>query len=192
MASSTEKVISSAVSHIIKINPTSVLDIGIGFGKWGFLCREYLECWRNRVYPKDWVRLIDGVEIWKPFTELPWINTIYNKVYNNNIIDVIDSLNNYEMIIASDVIEHLPKEQGLILINKIINKSLKGCIINIPIGKGWLNNVVLDNNQYEKHQAIWEVDEIKELFKDKIFYDYYEWKGVRGKGGLFCCETCNY
>ena len=29
-------------------NPSSVLDIGTGFGKYGLLCREYLELWDGR------------------------------------------------------------------------------------------------------------------------------------------------
>lgn len=35
--------ISKILELIIAIDPSSVLDVGTGFGKYGVLCREYLE-----------------------------------------------------------------------------------------------------------------------------------------------------
>ena len=32
----------------IALKPFSILDIGSGFGKYGVLCREYLELWDGR------------------------------------------------------------------------------------------------------------------------------------------------
>ena len=40
--------ISKIMEMIISLNPKSVLDIGSGFGKFGVLCREYLELWDGR------------------------------------------------------------------------------------------------------------------------------------------------
>ena len=31
------------INKIIQLQPKSVLDVGCGFGKWGYLCREYLD-----------------------------------------------------------------------------------------------------------------------------------------------------
>jgi hypothetical protein len=30
---------------VLKTRPRSVIDVGVGFGKYGVLCREYLEFW---------------------------------------------------------------------------------------------------------------------------------------------------
>ena len=35
------------VDLIALTNPVKVLDIGVGFGKYGFLAREYLELWKD-------------------------------------------------------------------------------------------------------------------------------------------------
>ncbi len=31
------------IDWLVELQPRSVLDIGVGFGKWGFLAREYLD-----------------------------------------------------------------------------------------------------------------------------------------------------
>ena len=40
--------ISKIMEMIISLDRKSVLDIGSGFGKFGVLCREYLELWDGR------------------------------------------------------------------------------------------------------------------------------------------------
>lgn len=49
------------------MDPRSVLDIGTGFGKYGILCREYLELWDGRQQYSDFKRRIDGVEAYSPY-----------------------------------------------------------------------------------------------------------------------------
>lgn len=184
MSSSAETTISIVMEEIRTRHPNSVLDIGIGFGKWGFLCREYLESWRNRTYPEQWIIKIDGIEIWKPFVEkLPWNKIMYNHIYIGDVYEIIDRVSNYDLIIAGDVVEHLTKEKGIRLIEKMIRLS-KCLLVSVPIGKCWLNNSVVDNNPYEKHQAVWEVADLIKLGKEQLGCDIRirMWKGVRGDG----------
>jgi hypothetical protein len=182
MASSTQNVISPAITEIMKIRPNSILDIGIGFGKWGFLCREYLEGWYDRVFPNQWQIKIDGIEIYKPYTELIWNEKIYDKIYLGDAFKVIENLPDYDLIIASDIIEHLEKEKAQKLIEYCIKKSNKMTILNIPLGKNWLNNKVVGGNQYNKHLSVWEIEEIKnyiQKFNRKIvLFNIY--KGIKG------------
>ena len=44
--------ISKMVDWVVRLQPRSILDIGVGFGKWGFLCREYLDIFQGR-YARD-------------------------------------------------------------------------------------------------------------------------------------------
>jgi len=184
VASSTEQVITKTIQHIMKLKPKTVLDIGVGFGKWGFLCREYLECWQGRVYPKDWELRIDGIEAWEPFTELPWIKTVYSNLYVGDAVELINTLPDYDLIIANDVIEHVEKVSGLKLLNAIVTKS-KNAIVNVPTGKGWMNNKVVDDNPHDKHKAVWGIDEITAAAQihNKIA-TCHMWKGLRGDGVL--------
>jgi hypothetical protein len=47
---------------VVNLNPSSVLDIGTGFGKYGLLCCEYLKLWDGRENYSHFLRRIDGVE----------------------------------------------------------------------------------------------------------------------------------
>ena len=49
MPVSTPVHISHCLGRIIGLNPEPVLDVGCGFGLWGFLCREYLDVWNGWV-----------------------------------------------------------------------------------------------------------------------------------------------
>ena len=77
MPSSTPQILNEFVTEILKIDPTSVLDIGIGFGKYGFLCREYLETWKGNTYPNQWKVRIDGIEVWQKCVDnFTWLNNL--------------------------------------------------------------------------------------------------------------------
>jgi ribosomal protein RSM22 (predicted rRNA methylase) len=165
MPSSTYLVLNEAVKHILKINPRSVLDVGIGFGKYGFLVREYIECWQDRVLPEQWAVELEGVEIFKPYTEIPHNQSIYDKIHVGNASDVCFNLfdiKSYDLIICMDVIEHMDKDNGMNLAESMIENCTKGCIINVPTGN-WLNNKVVANNPAEEHQAIWETKDLQQL-----------------------------
>ena len=45
---------------IIALKPFSVLDVGTSFGKYGVLCRKYLELWDGRT-EYEFIRRVDGV-----------------------------------------------------------------------------------------------------------------------------------
>jgi len=67
MGTSNWQNISYNIELIRKINPESILDIGVGFGRWGFLFREFLEIWDDENYSGKWKRKIDGVEIFPDY-----------------------------------------------------------------------------------------------------------------------------
>ena len=57
-----------AVVHLLRqIQPRSILDVGVGFGKWGHLFREYTDIHESENDParypkKNWHVRIDGIE----------------------------------------------------------------------------------------------------------------------------------
>jgi len=144
--------INEILDLVITTNPKTMLDIGIGFGKYGFLAREYLELADGRDVYDDWTRRIDGVEAFENYIT-PLQRKIYDNIYTGNILDIIDELEtNYDLIILIDVLEHFTYEDGMILLEKL-TKNAKHLIISTPI-------VVTDqgdafNNIYETHRFEW-------------------------------------
>ena len=136
-------------NRIIEKNPTSILDIGIGFGKFGFLAREYTDVFHSRYF--DWETRIDGIEIFEKYiTQLQ--QEIYDHIYIGNAIDILPTLGCYDMIICSDVLEHLSEQDGTILLDLIKNQS-KFAMITTPVTV--LHQEAQYNNEHEKHISAW-------------------------------------
>lgn len=137
--------------EIINIKPKSILDIGIGFGSKGMLFREYTDVWNQRYWKKDWQVKIDGIEIFKKYiTQLQ--KKIYDNIFIGNALEVIDKLDNYDLIYCGDMIEHLKKEEGLKLIEKM-KEHAKIVIIATPIIVSDQKTVL--GNKYETHKSQW-------------------------------------
>lgn len=165
MPTSTSIHITDILSIVLRIDPKTILDIGIGFGKWGFLFREYLDIsGRHHINKKDWEITIDGVEIFKNYIQ-EHQKHIYNNIMIGNILDIVYDLPKYDLIFMSDVIEHLPKHSGYNLI-EILKLKSKKLIIASPLGE-WKQGPTCDNI-YEEHISQWQ----KEDF-DTEFYKIY-------------------
>jgi len=145
--------ISYNIELVRKLNPKSILDIGVGFGRWGILFREFLEIWEHSKYDGEWERIIDGVEIFPDYIK------DYHKYFYTNIYieDALDFLKNtdkeYDLINFGDVIEHFSKTDGEKLIELAMQKG-KYVLINVPIGKHWGQEGTMEN-PYEEHKSIW-------------------------------------
>ncbi len=154
MGTSNWQNISYNLQIVKKLNPKSILDIGVGFGRWGILFREILEIWGDNNYSGNWNRLIEGVEIFPEYIK-EYHKYFYNKIYIENALDFIKKTDKkYDLINCGDVIEHFEKKDAVELIDICLFKS-KYLLINIPIGKNWEQGAV-NNNEYERHRSVWQ------------------------------------
>ena len=62
MGTSNWQNISYCVGILRRLQPASVLDVGTGFGRWGTLCREFLDVWEGREARSLWQARIEGIE----------------------------------------------------------------------------------------------------------------------------------
>jgi len=167
MGTSNWQNISYNIELIRKLNPKSILDIGIGFGRWGILFREFLEIWDYSKYNGEWERTVDGVEIYPGYIK-PYHKYFYNNIYISDALDFLTNLErNYDLINFGDVIEHMEKEKGENMIGLALEKS-KYVLITIPIGKYWEQEGSADN-PHEAHKSIW-------YNRDFVKYKYHKLK----------------
>lgn len=87
----------------------SVLDVGCGFGKYGYLLREHLDIRKGNILPHQWSVKIDAVDKAENLSEIVQ-HSVYNEVYNRNIKDLLPELGRYDLILLADVIEYLEKD----------------------------------------------------------------------------------
>jgi len=148
--------INEIVDLIMGIRPKSILDIGVGFGKYGVLAREYLELWDGRGTYDNWKVRIDGIEVFSQYKN-PIYDFIYDNIYYGDALKVVPLMGTkYDLILMIDVIEHFNKDEGLQLIDDCIKIS-RHIIVSTPL-------IVTDqgaafNNQHETHKATFTVSD---------------------------------
>lgn len=141
---------------IISLDPKSVLDMGSGFGKFGVLCREYLELWDGR-QKYEFERRIDCVEIFQQYIT-PLHKYVYNNVYNENILDIAHKLEvNYDLILLIDVLEHFEKKDGFHLLKTLLHNH--GCVL-VSTPKKPTPQKDAFGNVYETHRSEWSAHEL--------------------------------
>lgn len=145
--------ITPCVNRIVGLQPKSVLDVGCGYGKWGYLCREYLDAFYGRFRPEDWTARIDGVEYFEPYI-MDHQRALYSNIIIGDIRDVCNDLDEYDLIIAGDVIEHMFKDEAEAVVETLYAKAKKMLIVNIPIGEGW-DHPEQYGNPAELHRSEW-------------------------------------
>lgn len=138
------------------------MDVGVGFGKYGLLIRDILEIPFERYNKQQWICQIDGVEAFEGYKN-PIHDYVYNKVFYDDIRNIIHQLPNYDVILLIDVIEHFEKEEGYRLINKLLEHTNKSLIISTPLYPAKQQDY--NGNYYEKHKSRW-------FITDFIDFDY--------------------
>ena len=178
MGTSNWQNISYCVELLRQISPSSVLDVGVGFGRWGMLCREFLDVWSGRVFRKDWKIRVEGIEIF-PKNIDQYHSYFYDKIHIADAFEFIpsSSTGEFDVIIMGDVLEHFDKYKAVTLLNASIARS-RHVLLNIPIGTEWPQGTEY-GNEFETHRSVWTTEELdafpvkaKRQFKDYINRDF--------------------
>jgi len=147
--------------------PKSVLDVGCGFGKYGFLLREYLEVCYGRYKPEQWKVRIDAIEAFIPFLT-GFHEVLYNNVYKGTLNTLHNELDSYDIVLAVDVIEHLEKKDGWAFLNQLKSIYKKQLYISTPAKFRGIN-CMYSNWDYGQHRSFWsaeDFDKSEPLFND--------------------------
>ena len=151
--------ISTIMAKILELRPCSVLDIGVGFGKYGYLCREYLELWDGREQYHDWKCVIDGIEAFEFYiTDIQ--KAIYNNIYIGDALDILPLKQplgvdgKYDLVLLIDVLEHFSRDDGELLLKKI-EQTARAVLLSIP--KQVSKQGAAFGNEYESHISSWSI-----------------------------------
>jgi len=175
MPSSQQYQINEILELIRLTDPRSILDIGIGFGKYGFLSREYLEIWKGRYRRDEWRVRIDGVEAYSGYIT-PVHETLYDTILTGNVTDVLPGIREkYDLVLLIDVIEHFTYDEGITILNSCM-KTGRNTVVSTPKDIGVQDT--LCGNPYEEHKFQWKKRHFRN-FKNRFFVpNYYS---------LICC-----
>ncbi len=157
MPSSRPNTIPTIIHLIRQFRPRSILDVGVGFGKWGHLFREYTDINEaendpSRYDRKNWKVRIDGIEGYAAYLTAMH-RYLYNEVHVGDACQLIKGLARYDVVFMGDVIEHLDKKAGQRLLREAVKKARKAVIVSTP--KQDTGQIALCGNELERHRSLW-------------------------------------
>lgn len=187
MPTSTYEHIPTLVTFLTKLNPQSILDVGVGNGKMGFIARDLLDVMLGERYRReDWQVRIDGIEIFSDYIQEQH-KTFYDQIFIGDAYAVIDSLGEYDLIILGDVLEHFEKKKALGFLEKCASHG-SYIILSIPLGENW-KQPSLYGNPYEEHQSHWQNEELEPFAIDQQIFPF---ASIGGDYGCFLIRSEDY
>jgi len=140
--------IDEAVMEVVKRSlPESILDIGCGWGYWGISLSGVLYHLTGH-RPR-----LTGLDLWPPYLRF----LAGTAVYRDLILATGDKLpfkeSTFDCVVASEVLEHMPKKEGLRLIQECERVSHSLVILTTP--NGILPQGECYENPFEKHISAW-------------------------------------
>lgn len=136
-AYATGSIISFIERYHVKNKELTVLDVGCGIGHNGFIFREMFEVRYCRLKPEDWMHQVEAIEVFEDYRNPVW-DYVYNNVMISDCLEQIPLLgdNKYDIIFATELLEHFKKKEVHFLLEKLIKKLTPdgSIIVTIPLG----------------------------------------------------------
>lgn len=139
----------SIMRWIEQHRPSSVFDVGVGYGKYGFLIRERLDNFNRDIR-------IEGCEIFPSYAQRSVVAYVYDDIYLadflNPVVPKIDPYENpYDLVLMIDVLEHFSEEDGLEALGKALTIG-KTALVSTPLG---YPQGEVYGNKHEAHLSEW-------------------------------------
>lgn len=152
--------ISPILHEVGRRNPAGIMELGIGGGKYGVLCREVLDWVHGRVQPSTWEHRIVGIEGFPEYNNPAW--GCYNEVYINDFRKTYHGVSGWPMVLMIDSLEHVEKDEAQALLAFLVAHN-RHVIVSVPLGEHPQGAVF--GNEFERHLSTWQE-------ADFSLYDY--------------------
>ncbi|MDX2131187.1 MAG: hypothetical protein SFY69_03935 [Planctomycetota bacterium] len=155
MGTSNWQQIPFCIEALMKMAPERVLDVGVGFGRWGIITREFCDVWYSRIFKEDWKIHIEGIEAF-PKSLSAYHREFYNVIHTGDAAKVIPTLAGpWSVVIFGDVLEHFDKPTANRLLEHCLAHS-EYVLVNIPLGEEHEQGAAY-GNEYERHLSSWDI-----------------------------------
>ena len=169
MPSSRPNTIPTVINLVRQLKPRSILDVGVGFGKWGHLFREYTDILEAENDPAryqraNWQVRIDGIEAYTAYlTDMH--RYLYNEIHVGDAGELIKTLPRYDLVFAGDIIEHFEKAAGFQFLRDAVKLANRAVIVTTP--KFETGQEDLCDNELERHRSLWSTKDFQ-VFSNTI------------------------
>jgi hypothetical protein len=171
--------ITPIINAVLRLHPKSVCDLGIGFGKYGVLLREYLDIEPGRLKREDWKTFILGFEAFAEYQNPNWQQ--YTGVLTWDFTLTPYQVKDFDVVLMVDSLEHIDKVKGMDFLLQIIQQN-KNVIVSCPDGD--YPQGAVNGNEYERHRAVWLARDFDMLGGTQLHRgvcSVYHFKGQNGR-----------
>lgn len=147
-------------------NAKTVLDVGCGDGS------LMVKVNADKKYK------VIGIDLYGPYLKKAKDSGVYQRITKGNLKTINFKNKSFDVVLASQVIEHLSKRDSLKLIQKLEKIAKEKVIIATP--KGFVKYdpfEVIDGNKLQEHKSGWEIEEMR-----RLGYKVYG----QGSGFIYC------
>jgi len=164
MCSSAPEKIPLVMAEAVRLAPASVLDVGMGFGKYGLLLREYADIGLRTDEPAHergrWRLRLTGVEVFAPFV-LAHQRAIYDDILVGDIRELlrVGRVWPHDLALMVEVLEHMPKADGFDVLRRLSALS-RAVLVTTP--NGFQPMPELLGNPFQEHVSGWLADDLRD------------------------------
>lgn len=100
-----------------------------------------------------------GVEMFDKYLQQSKEKKIHNEYFHDNILNISFPQKSYDLVLSSEVIEHLDRKDGFVLLNNAERWAKKKVIITTP--NGYIKQDSYDDNPLQIHKSGWSIEDFK-------------------------------
>jgi SAM-dependent methyltransferase len=130
----------------------SLIDVGCGYGFLSYVVRAQ--------YPK--VRNLVGIELYRPYVERLSKQHVFDSILMHDLcrMPLPYADEEFDAAICVDVIEHLPKIDGLALLIEM-ERIAKRVVVTTPRIWGENEQSTADGNELQRHKSLWKPSDFR-------------------------------
>lgn len=154
-----------ALDHVVvpRICGNKILDVGCGYGKWGFLAKKYF--WAACQGSSCEEPFIAGLDCHQPNLDGLRAHRLYDELIRADAAYLPFRNKSFDTVLAIEVMEHLREEAGYQALQEF-ERVAKQCIILSTPNKKCFRDGLTDvhgYNPYEAHRSRWKIKTFKSL-----------------------------
>ncbi len=141
--------IPAIMNEVYRLQPKKVLDLGVGFGKWGPLLREVLDGMHGRCRREQWEASIWGVEAHSAYSNPAW--DCYSGVIRCDFSSLEPAyLSGNDLVLMIDSLEHLEPVVGWRFLDQLVANN-RHVIVSVPVVL--MPQGAVYGNEFETHRT---------------------------------------
>jgi hypothetical protein len=147
------------IETTLALRPRSIVDLGMGSGKYGYLLREQHDIADVHFGRDDWRLRLVGVEGYSDYVgELQ--RMVYDEVVTADVMDFLERTSErFDAALALDILEHFEPERGAQFIERALDRA-RFAIISSPRGFYQQDQ---HENVLERHMSWWPARALRKL-----------------------------